>query len=55
MLIAVDKVAYMKKHDTKAVKKTLTIPALLNNIAEENHIYFSSVRQSALKKQLNIP
>ena len=53
-LIEFDKVAYQKKYDTKAVKKTLTIPSWLNSLAEEQHINFSSVLQSALKEQLNI-
>lgn len=42
------------KRDTRSVKKTLTIPAWLNEAAEASHINFSSLLQSALKKQLNI-
>lgn len=38
----------------RAVKKTLTIPAWLNEAAERNHINFSQVLQSALKDQLHI-
>lgn len=53
-LIPFDMLAYQKKHDTKAVKKTLTIPAWLNTAAEAQHINFSSVLQSALKEQLHI-
>ena len=45
---------YMKKHSSKSVKKTLSIPAWLNELAEENHINFSSVLQSALKERLNV-
>lgn len=54
MLVMFDKLAYAKKHDTKSVKKNLTIPSWLNHLAEENHINFSSVLQAALKKELNI-
>lgn len=54
MLVEFDKLSYMKKYDTKAVKKTLTIPAWLNYAAEENHINFSKLLQSALKEKLNI-
>ncbi len=54
MLVAFDKLAYAKKHDTKSVKKNLTIPSWLNHLAEERHINFSSVLQSALKKELGI-
>lgn len=53
-LVPFDMVLYRKKHDTKAVKKTLTIPSWLNAIAEEQHINFSSILQSALKEQLHI-
>lgn len=53
-LIAFDMIAYRQKHDTKAIKKTLTIPSWLNKMAEEQHINFSSVLQSALKQRLNI-
>lgn len=53
-LIPFDMLAYRKKHDARAVKKTLTIPSWLNAAAEEKHINFSSVLQSALKDQLHI-
>lgn len=36
------------KRNTKAVKKTLTIPEWLNDEAERRHINFSSVLQKAL-------
>lgn len=54
VLIEFDALEYAKKHDKKAVKKTLTIPSWLNTVAEENNINFSSVLQSALKQKLNI-
>ena len=38
----------------KAVKKTLTIPQWLNDIAEENKINFSQILQDALKQTLGI-
>ena len=38
----------------KAIKKTLTIPKWLNDIAEKNHVNFSQVLQSALKEYLGI-
>lgn len=53
-VIPFDLVAYHCKHDTKAVKKTLTIPSWLNTMAEEHQINFSRVLQSALREQLNI-
>lgn len=54
MMVEFDKIEYDKKYNTKAVKKTLTIPSWLNELAEENHINFSSVLQSALKEKLQV-
>ncbi len=45
---------YKKRNDNRAVKKTLTIPAWLNDEAEAQHINFSSVLQSALKERLDM-
>ena len=39
---------------SQAVKKTLTIPSWLNEIAENNHVNFSGVLQEALMQKLNI-
>lgn len=49
-LIALDMDAYAAKYGTKAVKKTLTIPAWLNTYAEEHNISCSGVLQEALSK-----
>jgi len=43
---------YLKK--SKAVKKTLTIPEWLNDMAEEQHINFSQTLQIALLERLKI-
>ena len=53
-LIACDTIAYRKFYDNKAVKKTLSIPSWLNDMAERNGINFSGVLQDALKAKLNI-
>lgn len=55
VLIEFDQLAYLRRHDTKAVKKTLTIPSWLNTMAEERHLNFSGILQDALKDQLNLP
>ncbi len=54
VMIEFDALSYLQKHDNKAVNKTLSIPAWLNTMAEENNINFSSALQTALKQQLNI-
>lgn len=53
-MVTVDVDEYAKKHFEKAVKKTLTIPSWLNDLAVENGINFSQVLQMALKEQLHI-
>lgn len=53
-LISVDLDEYSKKVGNKAIKKTLTIPAWLNSIAEKENLNFSQVLQNALIKQLGI-
>ena len=53
-MVSVDAEEYAKKYFRKSVKKTLTIPAWLNEKALEAHINFSQVLQEALKERLNI-
>ena len=54
MVVPFDQLAYDKKYNAKAVKKTLSIPAWLNNLAKANNINFSSVLQNALCRELHI-
>lgn len=54
-LVRCDTIEYRRFYDNKAVKKTLTIPAWLNTMAERNGVNFSLVLQTALKHELNIP
>ena len=53
-IITVDVEEYAKKHFEKSIKKTLTIPLWLNNMAVSRDINFSQFLQSALKDKLNI-
>lgn len=53
-MVSVDVEEYSKKHFEKSVKKTLTIPSWLNEIAVENNVNFSQVLQNALKEQLHL-
>lgn len=53
-LVSCDTLEYRKFYDNKAVKKTLTIPAWLNAMAEREDINFSQVLQEALKERLKI-
>lgn len=45
---------YKKKHSSKSVKKTLSIPEWLNDEAERQHVNFSGILQDALKNKLGI-
>jgi predicted RNase H-like HicB family nuclease len=40
--------------ENRAIKKTLTIPKWLNDIAEKNKVNFSQILQSALKEYLGV-
>lgn len=53
-LVYADTIEYRKKFNNKSVKKTLSIPAWLNTIAEQNNVNFSNVLQNALMDQLHI-
>ncbi|WP_338213859.1 type II toxin-antitoxin system HicB family antitoxin [Companilactobacillus muriivasis] len=52
-LVDVDIDSYRKKHDTKLIKKTLTIPNYLNMLGKENGVNFSEILTDALKSKLN--
>lgn len=45
---------YLRKHNSKAVKKTLSIPEWLNEEATAMGVNFSQVLQEALMSKLNI-
>lgn len=53
-LIELDVKQYLRTFDTKAVKKTLTIPAWLNDIALAKNVNFSKVLQDALIEKLEL-
>ena len=50
--IVCDTIEYAKRHNNKAVKKTLTIPAWLNEAAIKAEINFSQVLQEALLEKV---
>lgn len=52
MLVSFDSIEYGKKYNSKAVKKTLSIPSWLNDIAIKNNINFSNVLQEALIEKI---
>jgi len=52
--VDIDFDAYRKAHDSRAVRKNLTIPSWLNVEAEKAGINFSQVLQEALRERLNL-
>lgn len=54
MMIEFDSIEFNKRYNKKAIRKNVTIPAWLNEMAEEKNINFSNVLQNALMKKLNI-
>ena len=52
--VSVDTEEHRRKTETKAVKKTLSIPSWLNAQAEAANINFSHTLQRALKEELKI-
>ena len=52
--IACDTLEYRKKNSSRAVKKTLSIPEWLNEMATEKGLNFSQILQEALKAQLGL-
>lgn len=53
-LVHCDTIEYRKFYDSKAVKKTLTIPNWLNTLAEQDNVNFSAVLQEALVVKLDL-
>ena len=54
VIVEFDMLEYQRKHNSKAVKKTLSIPEWLNEEAVSMGVNFSQVRQEALMSKLNI-
>ena len=52
--IACDTFEYQKRNNNKAVKKTLSIPEYLNELAMEAGLNFSQILQDALKEKLGV-
>ena len=54
VILEFDMLAYLKKHNNKAVKKTLTIPEWLNESASAMGLNFSQVLQEALLAKVQL-
>ena len=45
---------YLKEVNVKSIRKNVTIPSWLNEVAKRNNINFSKVLQEALERELEI-
>lgn len=54
VMIELDYLEYKKKNYAKTIKKTVTIPEWLNEMALEEKINFSAVLQDGLKEKLKV-
>lgn len=52
--VLADTTIYHRKYGNRAVKKTLTIPEWLNEMAEEQGVNYSQTLQAALKEKLGV-
>ncbi len=54
VIIEFDMAEYRRKHASKAVKKTLSIPEWLNEAAVRENLNFSQILQEALMVKLGV-
>ena len=54
LMVPFDKLAYDKKYNAKAVKKTLSVPKWLDTLATEHNVNFSNILQNALMHELGV-
>lgn len=52
MLIQIDTEEYLRRTETKAVRRTVSIPSWMDQIAQKRGISLSKVLQEALKSQI---
>lgn len=53
-LVDIDFDAYRRAHDMRTIRKNVTIPSYLNDLAERAGINFSQVLQDGLKQRLGV-
>ncbi|MBD3949432.1 type II toxin-antitoxin system HicB family antitoxin [Tuanshanicoccus lijuaniae] len=53
-LVGIDLIAYRRKYHSKSVRKNVTIPEWISNLAQSEGINFSQTLTEALKEKLGI-
>jgi post-segregation antitoxin (ccd killing protein) len=54
MLVDIDFESYRRANDVRTVRKNVTVPSWLNDMAGKSGINFSQVLQDGLKNKLNV-
>lgn len=52
-LVGMDIADYVRKNETKTVRKNVSIPSYLNELAKKRNLNFSQILQEALLAELN--
>ena len=53
-MIKADTLAYRKMHDTKTIRRSITIPSWLDTLARERNINFSQLMRNAIRRECGI-
>lgn len=53
-MVDIDLDAYRRAHDMRTIRKNVTIPSYLNDLADQAGVNFSQVLQDGLKQRLGI-
>ena len=53
-LVDIDFQAYRREHENRSVRKNVTLPSWLNEMAMQHDINFSAVLQNGLKQELHL-
>lgn len=53
-LVRADTLAYRRKVDTRAVRKSVSVPAWMDSLVKINNINLSNLLQNAIRKELNL-
>lgn len=53
-MVDIDFDAYRRAHDMRTIRKNVTIPSYLNDLAEQAGVNFSQVLQEGLKQRLGV-
>lgn len=54
-MVDIDFTAYRRANDLRTIRKNVTIPSWLNDMAEKQGVNFSQVLQDGLKERLDVP